>query len=247
MADLVKRKPPVKSGPTGSPSASGPSVRVRNPSDEMDPETGMPYSDIPGVEYPEEFALGENLAIGAATGGGGNLIRTAVEQGAKKAVGKAVAGEAKDLYNQRVSTVAQDARQNANSALGKVKANMPNKEAIRAEAIRNPGFNEKLHLDPDTAIEGLRAQNTGSLRANQSLKNTKELGTNLPEDKSGVAYSDKLNSAPIGGAPPKTKQGFEGNYTDALKEKPRSGFHESDSTSPPLDYKNLNRPKPPRK
>jgi len=232
MADVIKRKPPLK---------------VRNPSDEMDPDTGMPYSDIPGVEYPDEFALGENLAIGAATGGGGNLVRSAVEKGVKKAAGNAIAGELKDAYGNRVASVAQDARKNASSALQKVKANQPTKEALRSEANINPNFNEKLHLDPKGAAEQLRAQSTEAMKTRQSLQNTKELGTNLPEDKSGVAYSDKLNSAPIGGTPSQTKKGFEGNYTDALKEKPRVGFNENDTTSPPLDYKKLNKPKPPRR
>ena len=231
MADITtKVKPPRK---------------ARNPSDEMDPDTGMPYSDIPGLEYPEEFALGENLAIGAATGGGGNLVRSAVEKGVKKAAGNAIAGELKDAYGNRVASVAQDARKNASSTLQKVKANQPTKEAARAEANINPNFNERLHADPKGALEDLRAQNTESLRASKSLQNTKELGTNLPEDKSGVPYLDRLKSA----APTGDKKGFEGNYADAIKEKARVGFNESDTTSPPLDYKALNssKPKPPRK
>lgn len=233
MADVIKMKPPRK---------------ARNPSDEMDPDTGMPYSDIPGLEYPEEFALGENLAIGAATGGTGNLVRSAVEKGVKKAAGNAIAGELKDAYGNRVASVAQDARTNATSALQKVKANQPTKEAARAEANINPNFNEKLHLNPKEALEDLRAQSTAAMKTRQSLQNTKELGTNLPEDKSGVSYADRMKSAPMQvGA--KDKKAVEGNYTDALKEKPRVGFNESDTTSPPLDYKALNssKPKPPKK
>lgn len=35
--------------------------RQRKPSDEIDPETGEPYSDIPGVEYPAEMEAAESL------------------------------------------------------------------------------------------------------------------------------------------------------------------------------------------
>lgn len=233
MADVIKMKPPRK---------------VRNPSDEMDPDTGMPYSNIPGLEYPEEFALGENLAIGVATGGGGNLVRSAVEKGVKKAAGNAIAGELKDAYGKRIASVAQDARTNATSALSKIKANQPTKEAARAEAIINPNFNEKLHTDPKGALEDLRAQSTAAMKARQSLQNAKELGTNLPEDKSGVSYADRMKSDPMQ-VGTKNKKAFEGDFTSAAKEKARPGFNESDTTSPPLDYKALNssKPKPPRK
>lgn len=202
MAEVLKIKPPR---------------RERKPSDEMD-ENGEPYDNIPGASYPPEFELGESLAIGAATGGQGNLVRSVIEKGAKSAANRAIANKAKDAYGERVTTVAQDARSNASSALQKVKANQPTSEAVRAEAISNPTFNEALGKDRTGAIEGLRAKNTESLVASKTLKNTKELGSDLPEDTSGLSYLERLTSG-TSSTKPKSKA-VETDYVTAAKQKP---------------------------
>ena len=227
MADAVKMKP-LSTGLSSD-------KKKRNPASEIDPDTGAPYEDIPGLEYPTEFAVGENLAIGAATGGGGNLIKSAVESAGKKAIGNAVAGEAKDLLRERATTVARDARTNAASVLPRVKGRMPTKDAAQAEAIRNPEFNRKLNNSPEEAFQELQAHNDALAQQVRKVDNTVKLGADVPaSSKAEPSYADKLNTLPIGASK-------------------KYDVRASDS-SPVLDYSGINKnvinytkPKPPRK
>lgn len=78
-------------------------VRKRQPWDEIDPETGEPLQDIPGVSYPSEFQAAEDIGIAAATGGASFGPKMLAKQVAKKAAGEAVRNEVaktKPTYSQ---------------------------------------------------------------------------------------------------------------------------------------------------
>jgi hypothetical protein len=92
-------------------------LRKRKPWDEIDPETGAPVEDIPGLENPPELQFAEDLGIAAATGGAGfgpkAILRAAGKTAAGKAKGAAISGaegRAREMANMELTKMpAQEA------------------------------------------------------------------------------------------------------------------------------------------
>jgi hypothetical protein len=124
---------------------------ARKPSDEVDPETGMPYENIPGVEYPSELEVAESLLTSRP---GTPMLQSAIK-----------------------GTVRQAGRDFEQKALQKMKAAMPSREEMQQVAIREPSFNDLMNRDYAAAQRQLQERNRQALMKQRDLDLTK--GYNL--------------------------------------------------------------------
>ena len=121
---------------------------ARKPSDEIDLETGMPYSDIPGLEYPQELDVAESIMMARP----GTPLLKSIAKG----------------------TVRQTGRDFEQKALQKIKAAMPSREEMQQVAIREPAFNDLMNRDYVAAQKQLQERNRQNLISQREMQLTKE-------------------------------------------------------------------------
>lgn len=120
---------------------------ARKPSDEINPETGMPYEDIPGLSYPPEFEVAESMIT--------TKPQVPLLQSAVRSIGK---------------QVGRDFEQKAIDNFTKVP--MPTRDQMWKEALKDPNYLQLMNSDFAAAQKKLYDRNLAAAKDYSQFKST---------------------------------------------------------------------------
>lgn len=218
---------------------------------EIDPETNLPYEDIPGVEEsigpddlvgPGELKAGAALLKGMAAKGApvmmlGSMAKTGAPKFSKVAqaeIGRIEKDLGKKLSEKEAQVIAAQVDKKAATSPGKefatsVKTEMSaapvTDRELQQEVIRNPELMKLRGESKEAAIARVQADKDAVARQAYALRVAKEQGSSpLPATKS---YEEMLKSAPLGKK--STAKSADYPVQHSFQTDQRKGMHEIES------------------